>query len=155
MRGSEKKQRDGCFWQTIQGSAKEWSLGCVNPASWPPVGAEAHFTQPRDHFLADPCVVLLGIRAVCLTIADIFFCAVRISRATAVLSWLCEKCRHFLPVVPFSLPLEKFPAVRPSVDRPRVRDARPHDGRRRAAEGDHLSEYWSVARSVGRTHSMQ
>ena len=42
-------------------------------ASWPPLAADARFTQPRDHFLADPCAVLLGIRAVCLTIADIFF----------------------------------------------------------------------------------
>ena len=38
----------------IQGSAKEWSLGCVIPASWPPLAAGARFTQPRDHSLADP-----------------------------------------------------------------------------------------------------
>ena len=25
----------------IQGSAKEWSLGCVIPASWPPLAAGA------------------------------------------------------------------------------------------------------------------
>ena len=36
----------------IQGSAKEWSLGCVIPASWPPLAAGACFTQSRDHSLA-------------------------------------------------------------------------------------------------------
>ena len=41
---------------TIQGSAKEWSLGCVIPASWSPLAAGAHFTQTRDHSLADPCM---------------------------------------------------------------------------------------------------
>ena len=41
----------------IQGSAKEWSLGCVIPASWSPLATVARFTQPRDHYLADPCVV--------------------------------------------------------------------------------------------------
>ena len=39
----------------IQGSAKEWSLGCVIPASWLPLAAGARFTQPRDHSLANPC----------------------------------------------------------------------------------------------------
>ena len=33
----------------LQGSAKEWYLGCVITASWPVL------TQPRDHYLADPC----------------------------------------------------------------------------------------------------
>ena len=40
----------------LQGSAKEWSLGCVIPASWPPLAAGARFTQPRDHSLAGPCI---------------------------------------------------------------------------------------------------
>ena len=38
----------------LQGSAKEWSLGCV-----PPLAAGARFTQPRDHSLADPCIRIL------------------------------------------------------------------------------------------------
>ena len=96
------------------------------------------------------------IRTACLTF-QIFPLRVhekgraRSSHATAVLRLLCEKCSLFLPVVLFSSsPLEKFlavrlrPSVRPSVDRPR-----PHDGRRRAAMGDHLSAYWWVA--VGRS----
>ena len=32
----------------LQGSAKEVSLGCVIPASWPPLAAGARFTQSRD-----------------------------------------------------------------------------------------------------------
>ena len=43
----------------LQGSAKEWSLGCVIPASWPPLAAGARFTHPRDHSLADPCIRIL------------------------------------------------------------------------------------------------
>ena len=39
----------------IQGSAKEWSLGCVITASWPPLAVGARFTQPRDHSLLKPC----------------------------------------------------------------------------------------------------
>ena len=38
----------------LQGSAKEWSLGCVIPASWSPLSAGVRFTQPRDHSLDDP-----------------------------------------------------------------------------------------------------
>ena len=45
------------LWE-LQGSAKEWSLGCVIPASWLPLAAGARFTQPRDHCLADPCTGL-------------------------------------------------------------------------------------------------
>ena len=41
---------------SVQGSAKEWSLGCVIPASWPPLAVGAHFTQPRDPSFADPCI---------------------------------------------------------------------------------------------------
>ena len=37
----------------IQGSAKEGSLGCVIPASWPPLATRARFTQTTDHSLAD------------------------------------------------------------------------------------------------------
>ena len=40
---------------TLQGSAKEWSLGCANPASWLPLAAEGEFTQPRDHSFAQLC----------------------------------------------------------------------------------------------------
>ena len=39
----------------VQGWAKEWSLGCVIPASWTPLAAGARFMQSRDHFVADPC----------------------------------------------------------------------------------------------------
>ena len=37
----------------MQGSTKEWSLGCELPASWSPLAAGARFTQPRDH---SPCM---------------------------------------------------------------------------------------------------
>ena len=44
--------------ENVQGSAREWSLGCVIPTSWPQLAAEARFTQPRDHSLAiGICVV--------------------------------------------------------------------------------------------------
>ena len=39
----------------IQGSAKEWSLDCVNPVSQLPLAVRGDFTQPRARFLADPC----------------------------------------------------------------------------------------------------
>ena len=39
----------------LPGWAKEWFLGCVIPASWLLLAAEARFTQPRAHLLADPC----------------------------------------------------------------------------------------------------
>ena len=41
---------------TVQGSAKEWSLGCVIPASLPPLSASVgmRYKQPMDHSLADP-----------------------------------------------------------------------------------------------------
>ena len=39
----------------VQGWAKEWSLGCVIPASWPPLAAGARFTVFRDHSLDYPC----------------------------------------------------------------------------------------------------
>ena len=41
---------------TVQGWAKEWSLGCVIPASWLPLAAGGEFTQPTAHLLADPCM---------------------------------------------------------------------------------------------------
>ena len=43
--------------KNVQGWAKEWALGCVNPASWFPLAAGVEFTQPRVHLLlsADPC----------------------------------------------------------------------------------------------------
>ena len=33
------------------------SLGCVIPASWPPLAVAARFTQPRVLSLADSCTV--------------------------------------------------------------------------------------------------
>ena len=39
----------------VQGSAKEWSLGCVKRAPVARGGHDAGITQPRDHSLADPC----------------------------------------------------------------------------------------------------
>ena len=33
----------------VQGWAKEWTLGCVNPTSWLPLAAGGEFTQPRAH----------------------------------------------------------------------------------------------------------
>ena len=41
---------------TLMQSAKVWSLGCVNPASWLPLSEAHEFTQPRDHSVADPCI---------------------------------------------------------------------------------------------------
>ena len=40
---------------TLQGWAKEWSLGCVNLASWLPLAAGREFTQPSDPFFVQPC----------------------------------------------------------------------------------------------------
>ena len=34
---------------------KNWTLGCVNPASTLPLAAGGEFTQPRDHSFAQPC----------------------------------------------------------------------------------------------------
>ena len=39
----------------VQGSAKEWSLGCVKRARAARGGQDVGITQPRDHSLADPC----------------------------------------------------------------------------------------------------
>ena len=39
----------------LQVSAKEWALGCVKRAPAARGGQDAGITQPRDHFLADPC----------------------------------------------------------------------------------------------------
>ena len=39
----------------LQGWAKEWSLGCMIPASWLPLAAGRQFTQPRNHSVARPC----------------------------------------------------------------------------------------------------
>ena len=39
----------------VQGWAKEWALGCVNPASWLSLAAGGEFTQPRAHSFAQPC----------------------------------------------------------------------------------------------------
>ena len=35
---------------------EEWSLGCVNPASWLPLAAGDEFTQPRARLFGDPCI---------------------------------------------------------------------------------------------------
>ena len=42
-------------WRPVEGPAKEWSLGCVIPASWPPLALWSHFTQPRENSSADSC----------------------------------------------------------------------------------------------------
>ena len=39
----------------LQGWAKEWTLGCVNPTSWLPPTAGGEFTQPRAHSFAHLC----------------------------------------------------------------------------------------------------
>ena len=39
----------------LQGSAKEWSLGCVKCAPAARGGQDAGITQPGEHSLADPC----------------------------------------------------------------------------------------------------
>ena len=49
-----KLQRSG----HVEGSAKEWSLGCVKRAPAAREGQDAGITQPRDHSLADPCMHL-------------------------------------------------------------------------------------------------
>ena len=41
----------------IQGWAKEWALGCVNPATWLSLAAGGEFTQPRAHSFAQPCTL--------------------------------------------------------------------------------------------------
>ena len=51
----------------IQGWAKEWSLGCVNLRPTARGNQEAGFTQPRDHFFAQPCTVCES-RKVCGTV---------------------------------------------------------------------------------------
>ena len=43
----------------VQGWAKEWALGCVNPASWLSLAAGGEFTQPRAHSFAQPCTFLV------------------------------------------------------------------------------------------------
>ena len=45
-----------CNWRRfVQGSAKEWSLGCVKHVSFARGGQDLGFKKPRDHSLADPC----------------------------------------------------------------------------------------------------
>ena len=46
-----KKSKDVQRWD------KEWTLGCVNPASWLSLAAGGEFTQPRVHSLAHPCTI--------------------------------------------------------------------------------------------------
>ena len=45
-----------CSIYTIQGSAKRWTLSCVNPAFWLLLAARGEFTQPRVHLVANPCM---------------------------------------------------------------------------------------------------
>ena len=40
----------------VQGSAKEWSIGCVKRAPAARVIRDMGITQPKDHYLADPCI---------------------------------------------------------------------------------------------------
>ena len=51
----------------FEGSAKEWCLGCVILVYRPPLAARARFTQPRDHSLADPCIMLTSYMEASLT----------------------------------------------------------------------------------------
>ena len=44
------------WYVTLQGWAKEWSLGCVNSLPAARRSQEAGFTQPRDHSLAQACI---------------------------------------------------------------------------------------------------
>ena len=44
----------------IQGSAKEWSIGCVKCALAAREGQDAGFTQPRPHSLPDPFKSIFG-----------------------------------------------------------------------------------------------
>ena len=43
----------------VQGWAKGWALGCVNPASWLPLAARHEFTQPRAHLIAQLYICIL------------------------------------------------------------------------------------------------
>ena len=56
LRGEGKSPRQRfegyCY---VQGWAKEWFLGCVNPASWLPLVAGRKFTQPGAHLIAQLC----------------------------------------------------------------------------------------------------
>ena len=45
----------------LQGSAVRWSLGCVNPASWPPLAAGSEFIQPRAYLLADSYICIIPL----------------------------------------------------------------------------------------------
>ena len=40
----------------VQGSAKRWSLGCVNSRMAARASQETGFTQPRAHLIADVCI---------------------------------------------------------------------------------------------------
>ena len=40
----------------VQGSAKRWALGCVNPASRFHLATGHEFTQPRAHLLVHLCI---------------------------------------------------------------------------------------------------
>ena len=44
-------------WLHVQGWAKEWSLGCMNLRPAARGSQEAGFTQPRDNYLAPPCIL--------------------------------------------------------------------------------------------------
>ena len=41
--------------KAIQGSAKEWPLGCVKRSPAARGSQDTGITQPRDHSLTDPC----------------------------------------------------------------------------------------------------
>ena len=41
----------------LQGWAKEWTLGCVNPASKLPLAAGGELTQPGAYSFAQPCTI--------------------------------------------------------------------------------------------------
>ena len=49
------------WWPNGYVLAKQWSLGCVIPASWLPLAPGARFTLPRDHSLAHPSTSQISI----------------------------------------------------------------------------------------------
>ena len=57
--GEECTSLASCSIQPLQGSAKEWSLGCVKRAPAAKGGQDAEITQPRDDSLADPCTACI------------------------------------------------------------------------------------------------
>ena len=45
-----------CRNSKLQRCSKWWFLGCMNPASWPPLAAGLEFAPPRNHLLDNLCI---------------------------------------------------------------------------------------------------